>query len=153
MSSLWGHQHIWTQLNRHDATVGIEEGQQLFHLTELQCQDKFTFKVGFFSSPETHFDQSVVDVSQVDILVNHVPVCFLYSLVPAGPQTAQVFPWSLHFSLLPFDSLFSPFISLRTGYLQWRWKWSVNLSSHQSHGAQKCLSLKMMTGTFTCLEK
>lgn len=39
--------------------------------------------------------------------------------------------WTL-FLLLSSNSLFSPFISLRCGYLQWHWKWSVNLSSHQS---------------------
>lgn len=45
------------------------------------------------------------------------------------------FPSLCTFSALfssPSNSLFSPFISLWSGYLQWRWKWSVNLSSHQS---------------------
>lgn len=59
--------------------------------------------------------------------------------------------------LVPSNSLFSPFISLWPGYLQWLWKWSVNLSSHQSpqprSGRVSPCNRKMMTGTFTCLEK
>lgn len=84
------------------------------------------------------------------------PLLFRVPLAP-GPEPARGPPhwstdhiaagllFSLSFSLplLPSlsDSLLTTFISLRLWYLQWHWKWSVNLSSHQSWRLRNAKSL------------
>lgn len=61
-----------------------------------------------------------------------------------GPSTSQRSSSLEHRSHCsrPFVlSLLTTFISLRLWYLQWHWKWSVNLSSHQSWRLRSAESL------------
>lgn len=96
----------------------------------------------------------VMDVASMFCLIHPHPPST--STCCTRPESCTLlYSFSLHqyclcYSSFLSDSLFSPFITLWSSFLKWRWKWSVNLSSHQSpqpRSALVSLYHKMMTGT------